>query len=226
MRYGICILPEHRWSTARPNWQRAEQLGFHHAWTYDHVVWGGLPESRWYAATPTLTAAALATSTIKLGMFVASPNFRHPTPFARELQTLADVSGDRLLIGLGAGGDPDAAILGEPGLPPGRRVDRLQEFTELLDRVLREDHVTVAGDYFATTDMRLNSEPIRPQNPFLLAGNGPRSVRFAARHGDGWITTGPRSDTASEWFAAVTAASTILDEELAAAQRSRADFPT
>lgn len=42
MRYGIAILPDMPWQTARPLWERAEEMGFTHAWTYDHLVWGGL----------------------------------------------------------------------------------------------------------------------------------------------------------------------------------------
>ena len=56
MRFGLTILPEHRWSVAAPMWRRAQELGFDHAWTYDHLVWGGLPDSPWYGTIPTLTA--------------------------------------------------------------------------------------------------------------------------------------------------------------------------
>ncbi|NED66902.1 LLM class flavin-dependent oxidoreductase, partial [Streptomyces sp. SID10244] len=77
MRFGICILPEAPWRNTRPRWQRAEEMGFDHAWTYDHLVWGGLPDSQWFSCIPTLTAAAAVTSRIGLGAFVMSPNFRH-----------------------------------------------------------------------------------------------------------------------------------------------------
>ena len=70
MRFGITILPEYRWSEAEPKWRRAEELGFDHAWTYDHLTWHGLQDSPWYSTTQTLTAAALVTSTVKLGTFV------------------------------------------------------------------------------------------------------------------------------------------------------------
>ena len=59
MRFGLTILPELPWSELRPRWEAAEAMGFDHAWTYDHLVWGGLPESPWYGTMPTLTAAAL-----------------------------------------------------------------------------------------------------------------------------------------------------------------------
>ena len=61
MRFGITILPEHRWADAEPLWRRSEELGFDHAWTYDHLTWGGLPDSPWYGTVSTLTAAAMVT---------------------------------------------------------------------------------------------------------------------------------------------------------------------
>ena len=78
MRFGITILPEYRWTRGRAAVAAGEELGFDHAWTYDHLTWGGLQDSPWFGTTPTLTAAALVTSTIRLGTFVTSPNFRHP----------------------------------------------------------------------------------------------------------------------------------------------------
>jgi alkanesulfonate monooxygenase SsuD/methylene tetrahydromethanopterin reductase-like flavin-dependent oxidoreductase (luciferase family) len=79
MKLGVLILPEFPWSEAQSVWQRAETLGFDHAWTYDHLTWRSFRNQAWYAAVPTLTAAALATKTIRLGTLVASPNFRHPS---------------------------------------------------------------------------------------------------------------------------------------------------
>ncbi|MCB0020345.1 MAG: LLM class flavin-dependent oxidoreductase, partial [Anaerolineales bacterium] len=84
MNLGILILPEHSWEQAKYYWQRAEALGFSHAWTYDHLTWRSFRDQAWYAALPTLTAAALATNHIQLGTMVASPNFRHPVPFTKE----------------------------------------------------------------------------------------------------------------------------------------------
>ncbi|MFW0782909.1 LLM class flavin-dependent oxidoreductase [Gordonia sp. CPCC 206044] len=225
MRYGICILPESTWRESRPRWERAESMGFDHAWTYDHLVWGGLPDSRWFSCVPTLTAAAAVTSRIKLGAFVFSPNFRHPAALARELQTVSDIADGRLLVGLGAGGSPDDTILGQPELTAPRRVDRLQEFTTLLDRTLTDDHVTFSGDHYATVDMRLVGGPVRDRIPLLLAGNGPRSVRFAAHNGDGWITTGTATDSLDDWFAGV-ARSHEMVRAILAERTDVAEFPT
>ncbi|TYQ10433.1 UNVERIFIED_ORG: alkanesulfonate monooxygenase SsuD/methylene tetrahydromethanopterin reductase-like flavin-dependent oxidoreductase (luciferase family) [Gordonia westfalica J30] len=214
MRHGICILPDLTWEQSRPRWILAEEMGFDHAWTYDHLVWGGLPDSLWSACMPQLSAAAVVTNTIGLGAFVVSPNFRHPAAFSREVETLADISDGRFLLGLGVGGTPDDAVLGQPELSVGERVDRFQEFVGLLGRTLSEDHVDADGPYFRARDMRLGRGPVRDRVPFLLAGNGPRSVRFAARHGDAWVTTGQGTESLDEWFASVARAVAVLDEEL------------
>jgi alkanesulfonate monooxygenase SsuD/methylene tetrahydromethanopterin reductase-like flavin-dependent oxidoreductase (luciferase family) len=224
VRFGLAILPERPWSEAERQWRTAEDLGFDHAWTYDHLVWGGLPDSPWYGTTPTLTAAALATSGIGLGTFVSSPNYRHPAVFYRDVQSLNDVSGGRFLLGIGNGADLDSEILGGPALSTRERVDRFQEFTLLLLRLRDEDHVTSDGRWFSTHDMR--TLPRVNSLPVLIAANGPRSVRFAAQHGDGWITTGPRmSANLDAWLDGVANSVKMLDEALATADRDAAAYP-
>ena len=85
VRVGIVLLPQERWARAREKWLRAEAYGFDHAWTYDHLTWDPYAGRPWGATIPTLVAAAGVTSRIPLGTWVASPNYRHPVPFAREL---------------------------------------------------------------------------------------------------------------------------------------------
>ncbi|MEP6648321.1 MAG: LLM class flavin-dependent oxidoreductase [Lapillicoccus sp.] len=224
MRFGLAILPERPWSEAERQWRAAEELGFDHAWTYDHLVWAGLPDSPWYGTTPTLAAAALVTSGIGLGTFVSSPNYRHPAVFYRDIQSLDDISGGRFLLGIGNGADLDAGILGGPVLSRGERVERFQEFTRLLLRLGAEDHVTTVGPWFSTNDMR--TLPRVAHVPVLVAANGPRSVRFAARHGDGWITTGPpMAPSLDAWFDGVAASVATLDEALAATGRDPSAYP-
>ncbi|GAB04363.1 LLM class flavin-dependent oxidoreductase [Gordonia amarae] len=214
MRIGVYIIPDHPWQQARDEWRRAEEMGFDHAWTFDHLVWGSLPDNRWFSCIPTLTAAALVTQRIPLGAFVISPNFRHPVPLARELQTLLDIAGDRLLMGLGAGGTPDDVLLGQKPVTARERVDRFQEFVRLLDLTLTDDHVDFAGEHYSAVDMRLAGGSVRDRIPLLLAGNGPRSVRFAAHHGDGWITTGTPADSVDDWLAGISRSVRILDDAL------------
>lgn len=75
-------MPELDWSQDRLRWQRAEAYGFDHAWIFDHLAWRSLADEPWHATIPTLTAAVLATSTLRVGTWVTTPNFRHPVPLA------------------------------------------------------------------------------------------------------------------------------------------------
>ena len=152
MRVGIIILPDQPWAVARERWRRAEEYGFHTAWTYDHLGWRDLVDGPWFDAVPTLTAAATVTGRIRLGTMVASANFRHPVTFAREVTALDDVSGGRLVLGLGAGGAGfDELVLGAAALTPRQRADRFGEFATLLDLLLREDRVTWEGTWSRRT---------------------------------------------------------------------------
>lgn len=198
MRHGICILPEYRWTDAEPLWRRAEELGYDHAWTYDHLVWAGLPDAPWHSTVATLAAAATATSRIGLGTLVASPNYRHPVTFTRDVLTLDDVSRGRLLLGLGAGGDRDAQILGDH-LTRGQRTRRFAEFVRLLDRTLTQDHVDHEGEFYVAVDARTRPGCVQqPRVPFVVAADGPRSMALAAQLGSGWLTTGPRAGVTAD----------------------------
>jgi alkanesulfonate monooxygenase SsuD/methylene tetrahydromethanopterin reductase-like flavin-dependent oxidoreductase (luciferase family) len=194
MRLGVVILPELRRAELESAWRRAEALGFDHAWTYDHLAWRSLRDSTWFAAIPTLAAAALATQRIRLGTLVASPNFRHPVPFARELIALDDLSGGRLTLGLGAGGMGfDATILGQPAWSSRERAERFAEFVELSDRLLREPETSYAGRYYAAAEARSHPGCVqRPRIPFAIAATGPRGMRLAAGYGESWVTVGDR----------------------------------
>jgi alkanesulfonate monooxygenase SsuD/methylene tetrahydromethanopterin reductase-like flavin-dependent oxidoreductase (luciferase family) len=229
VRVGIIILPDQRWRDAARRWRQVEEYGFHHAWTYDHLGWRSLVDGPWFDAVPTLTAAALVTSRIGLGTFVASPNFRHPVSFARQLTALDDISGGRFTLGLGAGATGrsfDNTVLGGPELTTRQRVDRFAEFAELLDLLLRSDHVTWTGSYYRAVDARnLPGCVQQPRIPFLMAGNGPRSIALAARFGDAWVTTGRPGDDLAGWWRGVGDGLCRLDEALVAAGRDPAAVP-
>src|SRR5437879_12137899 len=113
MRSGVLLLRELPWSTAQSLWRRAEELGFDHAWTYDHLAWRSLRDAPWFGAMPTLAAAAVVTTRMRLGTLVASSHFRHSVSSAQEIITLDDVSAGRFTLGMGAGCDGwDASVLG------------------------------------------------------------------------------------------------------------------
>jgi len=207
VRVGIVILPDRRWAQAQERWRRAEEYGFSHAWTYDHLAWRDLADGPWFDAVATLTAAATVTSTIRLGTLVASPNFRHPVHFAREITALDDVSNGRLTLGLGAGAPApsfDALVLGRAPLAPRERADRFQEFVELLDTLLRNERTTWRGDHYEAVDARSTPGCVQqPRVPFVIAANGPRGMALAARFGEGWVTMGGQADDLESWWRSV-----------------------
>jgi alkanesulfonate monooxygenase SsuD/methylene tetrahydromethanopterin reductase-like flavin-dependent oxidoreductase (luciferase family) len=233
VRFGLIILADQRWRQSARRWRLAEEYGFDHAWTYDHLGWRSLVDGPWFDAVPTLTAAATVTERIRLGTLVASPNFRHPVSFMRQLTALDDISGGRILLGLGAGAGGasfDTRVLGEPDLTPRQRVDRYREFAELLDLLLRTDHVTWNGAYYRAVDARnLPGCVQRPRIPFILAADGPRSMAVAAHLGDGWVTTGGGAGQAggpATWWRVVSDGIARFTDAVTAAGRDPAAVST
>lgn len=205
MRVGVVILPQFSWPEARARWRSLEERGFAHGWTYDHLAWRNLADQPWFGTIPTLTAAATATRTLRLGTWVASPNYRHPVTLAKDLMTLDDVSAGRVIAGVGAGGIGwDATVLGAERLSPRGRVDRLDEFVTLLDLLLTQAETTWRGDYFTADAARMIPAGSRERVELVVAANGPRAMRIATR-ADGWATTGPLDDdlTNDAWWSGV-----------------------
>jgi alkanesulfonate monooxygenase SsuD/methylene tetrahydromethanopterin reductase-like flavin-dependent oxidoreductase (luciferase family) len=227
MRIGIVVLPQQRWPEASARWRAVEDMGFDHAWTYDHLSWQDLRDEPWFGTVPVLTAVAAVTSRIRLGTWVASPNYRHPVPFAKDLMTIDDVSGGRLILGVGAGGDGwDADVLGQPRPTPGQRVERLDAFVTMLDELLTTPAMTASHPPYDAVEARMYPGPVQqPRPPFVVAANGPRAVRVAVglahRPGDGWATTGVTAaeDGPEAWWSGLQDVVTRVDDAVAAAGR-------
>jgi len=226
---GVVILSEQRWEVAGPIWRRAEELGFDHAWTYDHLAWSSLRDSPWFAAIPTLVAAATVTTTMRLGTLVASPNFRHPVPFAREIITLDDITSGRLTLGLGSGGTGwDATILGQEEWSATERSDRFGEFVTLLDLLLRQRETSHPGRYYAANEARTYPGCVQqPRVPFAIAATGRRGMHLAAEQAATWVTYGDVSHhgpplPAAEGAEVVRRQVARLEEACAAAGRDAA----
>ena len=222
------VLPDrHPVSAFLADVQEAERAGVRAVWTYDHLTWPLLADGPWYGAVPMLAAAAMVTDRVRLGTQVASPNFRHPVPFAKELMTLDQLTGGRLEIGLGVGTEgPDALVLGEPPMSRAGRADRFEEWLNLLDRLLREPVTTVRGRHYTAVDAHQIPGCVQqPRLPFTVAAAGPRALRLAARYGQGWVTYGPYGAQVEpeEWFAAVAEQSRRLTGALAEEGRAADD---
>jgi alkanesulfonate monooxygenase SsuD/methylene tetrahydromethanopterin reductase-like flavin-dependent oxidoreductase (luciferase family) len=219
------VLPDrHPVSAFLADVREAEQAGVRAVWTYDHLTWPLLADGPWYGAVPLLAAAAMVTDRVRLGTQVASPNFRHPVPFAKELMTLDQLTGGRLEIGIGAGTEgPDALVLGEPPMSRAERADRFEEWLGLLDQLLREPVTTVHGQRYSAVDAhQLPGCVQQPRLPFTVAATGPRALRLVARYGQGWVTYGPYGAQVEpdDWFAAVAEQSRRLTDALAAEGRA------
>jgi hypothetical protein len=225
MRVGVTLLPEHGWDRDRQRWQRAEQYGFDHAWTFDQLAWRSLADSPWYATIPTLVAAALATSTIRLGTWVTTPNFRHPVPLAKELMTLDTMSGGRLNVGLGAGAPGwDASILAQPQVTRAESSERFGEFVVLLNLLLTQSQTTWHGVWFSALDARnIPGTLQQPRPPFIIAANGPKGIHLAVTRGEGWATMGAAARDADpvQWWRGVREVSALFDDSCANASGPR-----
>jgi len=203
--------------------REAEQAGVRTVWTYDHLSWGGLRTSPWYAAVPLLAAAAVATTRVRLGTQVATPNYRHPVPFAKEVMTLDQLSGGRFDLGIGAGvTDGDALVTGEPPRTTRAQAERFAEWTDLLDELLRNEVVTHEGPTFSAIEARMAPGcATLPRVPFTVAASGKRAMAVAAEHGQSWVTYGtfPYDIPAEQWYETLARQSRNLDDALAAAGR-------
>ena len=203
MRFGIMIVPEDRWRAARLKWRFADQAGFDHAWTYDHLNWRTFQDREWFTAVPTLTAAALETSRIGLGVLVASPNLRHPVSLAKDVTGLDDISSGRLILGLGSGAEGfDATMTRRTPWSRAERTERFAEYLHLTDALLTQPVTTYDGRYYVAREVR--SHPLcrqQPRVPFAIAAAGPRGMRLAARYGQYWVTTGEPNRFASAPYA-------------------------
>jgi alkanesulfonate monooxygenase SsuD/methylene tetrahydromethanopterin reductase-like flavin-dependent oxidoreductase (luciferase family) len=192
VRVSLVILPEARWAVARQWWRLAEELGFHTAWTYDHLTWRSFQNEEWFGATTTLAAAAGETKRIRIGPLVASPNFRHPVTFAKEVMGLDDLSNGRFTLGLGSGGTGfDAVALGATPWSMGERTRRFHEFTYQLDTLLSHPTAELAGAHYSAVEARNIPGCIQsPRVPFVISAYGAKGMALTANQGQGWVTTG------------------------------------
>jgi alkanesulfonate monooxygenase SsuD/methylene tetrahydromethanopterin reductase-like flavin-dependent oxidoreductase (luciferase family) len=130
-----------------------------------------------------LAALAASTRTIELGPLVAATSFRSPGLLAKMAATLDDVSGGRLILGLGCGWhEPEYAAF---GYPFDHRVGRFEEAIRIVRPLLRGDRVTFAGTWNQLDGAVLLPPPARPI-PIVVAADGDRMLRITAAHADGW----------------------------------------
>ncbi len=186
-----------RWADVLAIARRAEELGFDSLWVSDHLLFRlpgreDRPVGMWEGWT-LLAALAASTSTIALGPFVSCTSFRNPALTAKMADTVDEISGGRLILGLGAGWhEPEYRAF---GYPFDARASRFEEAFTIIRSLLRDGHVDFAGRYHAARGCELRPRGPRPQGPPLLIGTkGPRMLRITTPHVDAWNsdwTSGP-----------------------------------
>jgi alkanesulfonate monooxygenase SsuD/methylene tetrahydromethanopterin reductase-like flavin-dependent oxidoreductase (luciferase family) len=165
----------------------AEDAGFDSIWLYDHLLYryeGQSPIGIWECWTM-LSALAEATRRVELGTLVLCNSFRNPAILAKMAITADEVSGGRLILGLGAGWNQ--AEFDAFGLPFDHRVDRFEEALQIIKPLLNEGHVDFSGTYYQARNCEILPRGPRTNAPALMvAGIGPRMLRLTAQYADIW----------------------------------------
>lgn len=190
--------------------RRAEELGYDTLLLRDHFV--AEPFGHQLAPLIALTAAAGATSTLRVGTLVLANDYRHPVLLAKEAATIDMLSGGRLELGLGAGWlGAEYAAAGFAFDPPGDRVSRLEESVRLLKALFEGGPVTFDGRYYQVKELDSYPRPAqRPHPPLLVGAGSRRMLGLAGRHADivGILPKALPSGTISEDISERTPATT------------------
>ncbi len=177
---------ESRWANQLELARLIEEAGFDSIWVGDHLLYsddrGAI--GPWEAWTQ-LAALAAVTERVLLGPLVASTSFHAPAMLAKMAATVDEISGGRLILGLGAGWNRteyDAF-----GFPYDHRVSRFEEAFEIIRRLVGGETVTFSGEYFAVTDSVLAPPSATPEGPPIMLGSqGERMLSIAAPHMQWW----------------------------------------
>jgi alkanesulfonate monooxygenase SsuD/methylene tetrahydromethanopterin reductase-like flavin-dependent oxidoreductase (luciferase family) len=195
--------------------RRAEAAGFDSVWIWDHFVSRGRLTDPLLECWSMLAAAATVTNRVRLGSFVTNVMNRHPAVLARIVATVAELSGGRLELGIGAGGHP--AEHRAYGIPfPARpvRAEHLHEAIDVIRLLLAGGPADYEGSLYRLEAAHAFPAPM-PRPRIIVGGETAAGARFAARHADAWTCPGGRFDELLPAFEA----------QLAAAGRARADVP-
>jgi probable F420-dependent oxidoreductase len=138
------------------------------------------------APGPFQTAAALATSTLRVGATVYANDYRHPAVLAKELASIDVLSDGRLEAGIGAGWTRrEYEALGMPFDPAGTRVSRMQEGLAVMRGLWADGPFSFDGCHYTVTKAEGWPKPVqRPHPPLYIGAGGPRMLRYAAREAD------------------------------------------
>ncbi len=177
-----------------PYWKRlvteVEDLGFAGLFRSDHFTNARPPDKDSLEMVVSLAYLADHTQHIHFGPLVAPVSFRHPTLLVRQAAALDDLSGGRMILGLGAGWqDREHRLFGHDLGDIPTRMARFEEGLEVITRLLSSDEpVTYQGKFFQLREALLLPRPQRPRGPeIMIGGNGPkRTLPLVVRYADIW----------------------------------------
>jgi probable F420-dependent oxidoreductase len=190
LRVGI-QLPEVerevRWPEYLALARAAEEVGFDSIWLGDHLLYrgDGRPERGPWDCWTMLAGLAAATGRVHLGPLVACTAFHEPGLLARAAAAVDEISGGRLVFGIGSGWNE--AEFRAFGIPFDRRVSRFEEAFEIVRRLLDGEHVTFEGRFHRVDDAVLLPPPAR-RTPLMIGATGPRMLSIGLPHAQSWNT--------------------------------------
>jgi len=167
---------------------RAEALGFESAWVMEQILGQALS----LEPVALLSFAAAVTRRLRLGTAVLLTPLRSPVQLAKSLSTVDQLSGGRLIVGVGLGGNP--RVYPAFGISPERRVRRFTEGLQLMKRLWTEERVTFHGEFWTLDGAAMEPKPIqKPHPPIWFGARQPPALRRAVELGDGFIGAGSSS---------------------------------
>jgi alkanesulfonate monooxygenase SsuD/methylene tetrahydromethanopterin reductase-like flavin-dependent oxidoreductase (luciferase family) len=180
-----------RWRDLREMARLGEQIGADSLWVTDHLIHrdpGEEPRGPWECWS-LLSALAAVTEKPEIGTLVLCTAFRNPALLAKMADTVEEISGGRLILGLGAGWNkPEYDAF---GYPFDHRTDRFAEAIAIISELLRDGHIDFQGTYYEARDCELRPRGPRPNGPPIVVGAsnaGPRMLDLTARYADEWNT--------------------------------------
>ncbi|MGZ8482215.1 MAG: LLM class flavin-dependent oxidoreductase [Candidatus Limnocylindria bacterium] len=175
-----------RWPELRRMAAIAEAIGVDSLWVGDHLLYrdDGRPERGPWEAWTTLAAIAAVTERVEIGPLVAATSFHNPAMLAKKATTVDEISGGRLILGLGAGWNETEYRAF--GFPYDHRVSRFEEAFTIIRTLLAGERCDFAGEYYRLEDCVLQPLP-RPGGPPLMIGSmGTRMLSIALPHVGSW----------------------------------------
>ena len=178
---------EVRWPELLDLVRAIEDLGFDSIWLGEHLLyrWPDRdPRGPWEAWT-LMGAIAALTSRVEFGPLVACTNFHNPALLAKQASTIDEISGGRLVLGLGAGWNE--VEFRAFGFPFDHRIDRFEEAFTIIRTLLHEGAIDFEGRFYQARDCELLPRSARPGGPPLMIGSkGPRMLAISLPHVDSW----------------------------------------